>query len=201
MKQACLLACGLLGLGTLAACTPVANPLDDYEQLNPVTIQQPPASAEGGSLPAEQVDRGRYMVGLLGCGSCHSDGALIGEPVPGRLLAGSSTGIAYSNPLAVSNPGVVYPANLTPDPETGIGDWTQDAIVTMLRAGTDSHGGQTLPVMPWPAYAALTDEDAYAIAAYLQSLPPVRHQVPANVAPGQRARAPYVHFGVYRSRR
>ena len=53
--------------------------------------------------------------------------------------------------------------------------------------------------MPWPAYAQLSDEDINAIVAYLRSLPPVRHQVPANVPPGNEASAPYVHFGVYQS--
>jgi hypothetical protein len=56
-------------------------------------------------------------------------------------------------------------------------------------------------VMPWPAYRKLTTEDALAITAFLRSLPAVRHQVPANVEPGNKARAPYVHFGVYRSKR
>ena len=117
-----------------------------------------------------------------------------------RQLAGSRTGIAYTSPFVDSNPGVVYAPNLTPDMETGLGSWTMDRLVDMIRLGTSSHGGTSLPVMPWPAFAGVTDEDAFAIAAYLKSLPPVRHQVPANVSPGQRASAPFVHFGVYQSR-
>lgn len=187
----------------LAACSAGGgnNPLADYEQLEPATILQAPAADAGAGFDPLQVEKGRYLVGLLGCGSCHTDGALVGTPVTGRLLAGSDTGIAYSNPLEVDNPGVVYPSNLTPDEDTGIGSWSLDQIVTMIRAGTDNHGVRTIPVMPWPAYANITGEDATAIAMYLKSLPPVRHQVPVNVRPGQRARAPFVHFGVYRSRR
>jgi len=83
---------------------------------------------------------------------------------------------------------------------TGIGSWSVAEIVAMIRTGVDKHSGQTLPVMPWPSYAQIEEADATAIAAYLLSLPAVPHAVPANVRPGQRARAPYVHFGVYRSR-
>ena len=188
-----------LSVSVLAACAAGYNPLDDYEQLEPATILEAP-DATAGSYPAEAVDRGRYLVALLGCGSCHTDGALVGEPDNSRLLAGSGVGIAYSNPLAQPNPGVVYPSNLTPDMATGIGSWSLEQIMLMVQSGTDNHGSQTLPVMPWPAYANITDEDAGAIAMYLKSLAPVRHQVPANVRPGQRAGAPFVHFGVYRSR-
>lgn len=191
----------VLVLGSaLTACSTAYNPLDEYEELNAVTMQDSPAAAAHPSFAAEDVARGRYLVNLLGCGSCHSNGALIGAPVPGQLLAGSDTGIAWSNPLAERNPGVVYPANLTPDVDTGIGGWSVEELVRMIRTGVDRHSGQTLPVMPWPAYANIEPADATAIAAYLLSLPPVHHRVPVNVRPGQRAAAPFVHFGVYRSR-
>ena len=95
---------------------------------------------------------------------------------------------------------MVYPSNLTPDRETGIGAWTSDDIVNIIRRGVDPSGRRHLSVMPWPAYGKLTDEDAYAIAAYLKALPPVGHEVPANVRPGQAAKYPFVHFGVYQSR-
>lgn len=144
--------------------------------------------------------RGRYMVGLLGCGSCHTDGALVGNVNPERHLAGSSVGIAYTSPFVDSRPGIVYPPNLTPDMETGLGSWTVNRLVQMIRVGTTNHSSRSLPVMPWPAFAGITEEDAFAIAAYLKSLPPVRHEVPANVSRGQAASAPYVHFGVYQSK-
>ncbi|MCP5348222.1 MAG: cytochrome C [Pseudomonadales bacterium] len=183
----------------LAGCTSYYNPLDDYEQLEPATILAAPDAAPG-SYPAESVARGRYLVSLLGCGSCHTDGALVGAPVPGHELAGSSVGIAYSNPMATSRPGVLYASNLTPDPATGIGDRSLEDLVRMIRLGIDQHGGETIPVMPWPAYANILEADAQAIAMYLKSLPAVRHEVPANVRPGQRATAPFVYFGVYQSR-
>lgn len=188
-----------IGLLTLLSCSSGYNPLDDYRQLEPATILATPAPAADADYPATQIVQGKYLVGLLGCSSCHTDGALVGAPVPGRELAGSNTGIAYSNPLAQSRPGILYPSNLTPDNATGIGEWTLDELIRMLRLGVNEHGSQTIPVMPWPAYANIELEDARSIAIYLKSLPPVNHQVPANVRPGQRSRAPFVHFGVYQS--
>ncbi len=191
----------LLGLVTACASGPETyNPLDDYEQVNPATMLESPESVANTEFTAEQRERGKYMVTLLGCGSCHTNGALVGAPRSDQLLAGSDWGIAYNNPLQVRNPGVVYPGNLTPDPETGIGDWSVAQIVAMLRNGMDNHGDQTLPVMPWPAYHEIVEDDALAIAAYLKSLPSVSHQVPDNVPTGRRARSPFVHFGVYQSR-
>lgn len=141
-----------------------------------------------------QVQRGEYLVGLLSCGSCHTDGQLINQPVEGHQLAGSSVGIAYSSDEL---PGVVYPANLTSDKTTGLGTWSAAEIRRNLQSGIDKHGRQQLPIMPWPGYKYLTDADANAITAYLMSLPPVSHEVPKAVAPGTLSTAPYVRFGVY----
>lgn len=183
----------------LACCADTPSPIQDYKQVQPEAVPEAP-SAPASSYPAGQVERGRYLTDLLGCGGCHTDGALIGEPDAARLLAGSQVGIAKSNPMVESYPGVVYPANITPDRETGIGDWALEEIVGMLQSGIDIHDRQTLPVMPWLTYSRLSPEDATSIAMYLKSLPSVKHQVPANVVPGQRATAPFVHFGIYRSR-
>jgi mono/diheme cytochrome c family protein len=172
--------------------------LAGYEQVAPTAVPEAPDPAES-AYPADQVEHGRYLVDLLGCGNCHTDGALIGEPDAARLLAGSAVGIAWSNPMEVRNPGVVYPPNLTPHRATGIGDWSVWQIVAMLQSGVDSHGNRPLPVMPRAAYSKLSTEDATAVAMYLKSLPAIEHAVPDNVRPGRRARAPFVHFGVYRS--
>jgi hypothetical protein len=183
----------------LTNCESGYNPLDDYEQLDPATIFATPDPLPSTTYSIEQLSRGKYLVGLLGCGSCHSDGALVGNPVEGRLLAGSQTGIAFTSPFVDKNPGVVYPPNLTPDMETGLGTWSINQLVQMVRMGTTDHSARSIPVMPWPAFSNITSPDALAIAAYLKSLAPVRHQVPRNVAPGQKASAEFIHFGVYQS--
>ena len=187
----------------VSACTTTYNPLDEMKEITPATMVNPPSTGLNIDIPysPEQITRGEYLVGLLGCSSCHTDGALVGTPNYQRHLAGSNTGIAYSNPLKQKNPGVVYPPNLTPDTQTGIGSISDVAIIQQIRMGLDPSGGHTLPVMPWPAYSHLTDDDVDSIVAYLRSLQAVRHQVPRNVSPGQRATAPYVHFGVYQSLR
>lgn len=183
----------------LSSCANTFNPLDEFTLLERPTILETPDPDPTMIFPEEIVSNGQYLVGLLGCGSCHTNGALIGVPESNQLLAGSDIGIAYSNPLAIRNPGIVYPGNLTPDMETGIGSWSIEQIVTMVQSGLDNHNSQTIPVMPWPSYADITNDDAYSIAVYLKSLTPVRHLVPENVSPGQRATAPFVHFGVYQS--
>ena len=189
----------LLVTGVLSACSNTYNPLKEYDEVKLATQQTMPEAAASQYDP-ELVDRGKYLTGLLGCGSCHTNGALIGVPDNTQLLAGSDVGIAYSNPMAESNPGIVYAGNLTPDVETGIGNWEISQIISMLQQGINNHNQQSIPVMPWPSYAKIRQDDAEAIAVYLKSLPPVKHQVPENVLPGNRARAPYVHFGVYQSR-
>jgi mono/diheme cytochrome c family protein len=151
------------------------------------------------ALPLHAADRdalarGQYLVELLSCAACHTDGQLINDPKADRYLAGSSIGIAYSNH---DMPGVVFPSNLTPHKKTGIGRWSLEEVARNIQYGIDRHGRQQLPVMPWPGYAHMAIDDARAIATYLMSLPPVKHKVPANVAPNERSTAPYVRYGVY----
>ena len=182
----------------LTACE-TYNPLEEFEPREPARLQELRTVAAG--YPVEQVEHGRYLVTLLACGTCHTDGALVGSPDPARQFAGSRIGIAYSNPFENRNPGILYPANITPDVQTGIGAWSDESLNQLLRTGIDAGGKRHLPVMPWPEYAKLSDEDADAIVAFLRSLEPIRHSVPSNVPPGTPATAPYVHFGVYQSKR
>lgn len=193
-------------LGLTAVCFALAaapagaqDPLLDYKPVEQAPILDSPEAGES-SYSGTDVERGRYLVDLLGCSGCHTDGALSGNPDPDRVLAGSAVGIAISNPMQMRKPGVVFPSNLTPDPETGLGNWGLEEIVMLLTSGVDNHGEQTLPVMPWLTYARLTQDDATAIGKYLQSIPAVRHQVPDNVRPGKSTKEPFVHFGVYQSR-
>ena len=187
----------------LVACQSqtVYDPLSEFEQVPAVTQ---PASPEPDQIADDDtrrvVDRGRYLVELLGCGSCHTDGALLGDPRSDRLLAGSTVGIAYTNPLEYDDPGVVFAPNLTPDNETGLGLWSEAQIIGAVREGQGRHGRRRILVMPWQAYTSIRYDDAFAIAKYLQYLSPVSHQVPAEVAPGRPTANSYVHFGVYQRR-
>jgi mono/diheme cytochrome c family protein len=153
-----------------------------------------PLSAAARETSAQ---RGEYLVSLLGCGRCHTEGYLIGNGPSGPHLAGSRIGIAYAGADDEIRPGLVFAPNLTPDRETGIGTWTRRDITRALTTGVGTDGHQRLPVMPWPNYGALTDRDLTAIADYLQSIPAVRRSIPATTAPGDPVQHPYVRFGIF----
>jgi hypothetical protein len=82
--------------------------------------------------------------------------------------------------------GVFHGPNLTPDKETGLGNWSKAQIVTALQKGTRPDGRVLAPIMPWKAFAKLTKSDANAIAAYLKSLKPVSNKVPGPFGPNEK---------------
>jgi hypothetical protein len=82
--------------------------------------------------------------------------------------------------------GVSFGTNLTPDKETGIGEWTEEAFMQAMRTGKHQgqpNGRDILPPMPWQSIAQMTDEDLKMVWAYLRSIPPVKNQVPLPVPP------------------
>lgn len=150
-----------------------------------ITSCSKPASQETTAAPEDSIARGRYLVEVVGCNDCHTPGYLFGAPDTTRMLSGSEVG--WQTPL-----GTAYARNLTPD-STGLGAWTSDQIVTAIRTGQRPNGDHILmPPMPWPDLAHLTDKDAYAIAAYLKSIPAVSHKVPDIVPPGKKAMTPVI---------
>ena len=137
-------------------------------------------SVAGPATADEKLDRGKYLVDFGGCFDCHTPGYFFGKPDMAKFLAGSEVG------FEIPGMGVFYPPNLTSDPETGLGDWTQEQIVTALQTGVRPDGRELAPIMPWQSFAKLTKEDAQAIAAYLKSLPPVKNKVPGPFGPGEK---------------
>ena len=146
------------------------------------------ARSDGSSTVA----RGEYLVKIMDCTGCHTPGALIGKPDFSRFLAGADVG------FRVPTVGVIYAPNLTPDPEAGLGRWTDAQIIRAVKHGERPDGRRLVPVMPWPSYSALTDADAAALVAYLRTLPPSRTPAPRNSAEGQRPPAPYLELVVPR---
>ena len=136
---------------------------------------------------SKRLARGEYLTTVMGCGDCHTPGAFYGAPDLKRRFAGSEVG--WKGPW-----GVDYAANLTPDDQTGLGKWSEKDIVTALRTGMAPGGVVIQPPMPWPNMTQLSDDDAYAIAAYLKSVPAVAHAVPGHVAPGQPVTGPVIEF-------
>ncbi len=132
------------------------------------------------------VERGKYLVTITGCNDCHTPGGLLGQPDPKRVLGGSDVG--FGDPAS----GVWVGGNLTPDKATGLGGWTSDQIVAALTRGETPKGRKLSEIMPWPALSHLTPDDAQAIVAYLQSLPPVNNAVPGPFTAGETPTTPYV---------
>jgi mono/diheme cytochrome c family protein len=132
------------------------------------------------------LERGKYLVGIMDCTGCHTTGALAGQPDPAKFLAGSDIG------FEIPGLGIFYPPNLTGDVDSGLGSWSAEDIVTLLRTGARPDGCEVAPIMPWRSYSTLTDADVQAVAAYLKSLPAVSHAAPQLVGPGEKASAPYM---------
>ena len=150
-----------------------------------------------------QVKRGALLTGIGGCADCHAplqmgaDGprrnlnkGLSGHPETLNLpappplnsewnWAGSATTTAFVGPWGIS-----YAANLTPDRDTGIGQWTEKDFVRAMRNGKHLGVGRPiLPPMPWQALAGLPDNDLRAIYAYLMAQPAVKNKVPEYLPP------------------
>jgi len=137
---------------------------------------QQDASNTAATPAMSAVERGRYLTVVTGCGDCHTPGTLYGSPDDTRILAGSE--IPWGGPW-----GVAFAANLTPDPETGLGQWTDEQIMTAIRTGARPDGRLLAQIMPWGNFSHFTNEDLAAIVAYLRSLPPIVHAEPAPVPP------------------
>jgi mono/diheme cytochrome c family protein len=153
---------------------------------------------------ADKVARGKYLVMTSGCHDCHTpfkmgpDGP---EPDMTRMLSGhpqdlemppapqlpegpwlivsAATNTAFSGPWGVS-----FTANLTPDADTGLGDWSFKNFKDTIRTGRHmGRGRPVLPPMPIPVYRNFTDRDLEAVYSYLRTIPPVKNRVPEPRAP------------------
>jgi mono/diheme cytochrome c family protein len=119
---------------------------------------------------AALLERGRYLVeGIAACGNCHTPKGPAGE-LPGMALAGG---------FVIDEPGLfrAVTPNITPDPETGIGRWTDAQIALAIREGVRPDGSLIGPPMPIELYRGIADQDLAAMVAYLRSVPPVRNVV------------------------
>src|ERR1700758_1624893 len=132
--------------------------LADYHGANPTGV---PASLAKASL----VERGAYLARAADCMACHTKPG-------GKDFAG---GLGFQLPF-----GTLYSTNITPDKETGIGNYSDADFLAAVHRGIRRDGARLYPAMPYTSYSYMTDEDVLAIKAYLFSLPPVHEQVPAN---------------------
>lgn len=128
-----------------------------------------PAAAQDAKLLA----RGAYLMnGIVACGNCHAQRDEKGRVLTGRGLSG---GFVFDE-----EPFKAYAPNITPDPDTGIGKWSEAQIVRAIREGIRPDGSLIGPPMPIEFYHHMADDDARALAAYLKAQPPVRNVVPRS---------------------
>jgi mono/diheme cytochrome c family protein len=132
--------------------------LADYKAASPSGV---PASLAKASI----VERGAYLARAADCMACHTRPG-------GKDFAG---GLGFKLPF-----GTLYATNITPDKETGIGNYSDADFLAAVRRGIRHDGVRLYPAMPYTSYSYMTDDDALAIKAYLFSLPPVREPTPAN---------------------
>lgn len=131
----------------------------------PVSRSAPQAMAAGDEPEAS----GEYAMRLADCAACHT--AEGGEPFAG--------GRAIESPV-----GTIHSPNITPDPDTGIGDWTLAEFRSALVDGLDNDGRHLYPAMPYANYRGLTEADVVKLYTYFtEELEPVRSDVAANDLP------------------
>lgn len=124
----------------------------------------------------ERITRGRYLFeNLADCDGCHSPRDWNRFPGP-VIEAERASGFEF--PAELGLPGRVISANLSSDPETGLGAWTDGEILRALREGVSRDGRALFNFMPFEHYAHMSDEDAYALIAYMRTIPPVRKAQP-----------------------
>lgn len=120
-----------------------------------------------------RIERGRYLMeSVVACGNCHTPQGPNG-PLPGKTLAGGL--------LVDDKAFTAYAPNITSDPETGVGKWTDAQLIAAIREGRRPDGSLIGPPMPIGLYRSMSDNDVAALVAYLRSAAPVKNVVPKSV--------------------
>jgi mono/diheme cytochrome c family protein len=119
--------------------------------------------------------RGQYLVENLGCFDCHGEHDWKKHDAP---MVPGTRGAGYAEFPMAGLPGRVVPPNITPDPETGAGNWTDDQLARAIREGIGHDGRALFPFMPYPDMAAMSDEDLASVIVYIRSIPPVHKALP-----------------------
>lgn len=117
---------------------------------------------------ADLIARGEVLAGAGDCAVCHN----------------SRGGAPFAGGLGLRTPfGIIYSTNITPDPETGIGRWSQQAFTRAMREGVSRDGSHLFPAFPYDHFTRISDEDIKALYAYLMTRPAVRSVAPTNTIP------------------
>ena len=134
-----------------------------------------PVTSRQFEVTPQRLERGRYIFNSAsGCVDCHSEHDLSQKDHP---VAANMQGAGEIMPFS-DLPGLVVASNLTPDPQTGAGTWTDDQLARAIREGIGHDGRALFPFMPYPDMAHMSDEDLASVIVYLRSIPPIRKALP-----------------------
>ncbi|MCW5770220.1 MAG: cytochrome c [Rhodospirillaceae bacterium] len=128
------------------------------------------ATLASGAAPCaaysySEVQRGKYLIDAGDCVACHT----------------RDKGVPFAGGRPIATPfGIIYSANITPDPETGIGQWSETDFYNAMHFGRRPTGQHLYPAFPYPYFTRMPRDDVRAIRAYLQTLKPVRSKPPEN---------------------
>ncbi len=164
--------------------------------------------SQGAEKNESEIEKGEKLVTEYGCIACHTpkiETAIGLVPDPNKLLSGHSetdkelpnipkgiigdelwAGVYSKSLTAWAGPwGISFAANLTPDKETGIGNWSKQNFISTIRLGihTTSLARELAPAMPWRHISTLSDDELGTIYSYLMSLKPVKNKVPEHIDP------------------
>lgn len=131
-------------------------------------------NADGGPSGKDQatVDQGKASVVSRKCVDCHT-----------AAMSGQTAPLAYPQDPTVE----LYPPNLTPDPDYGVVNWTDDQLALAIRTGVDQDGLELCPQMKH--FSTMNDYETYSIIKYLRQLPPVHQRILRSVCPPLKTKA------------
>jgi len=168
----------LLLLAIVIAITPIYFVACNNEPKKTTEATETPKTNEDSLKKV--VERGEYLANHVAlCMDCHSKrdwNKYSGPVVPGTEGMG---GEMFDQKM-VGLPGVIFARNITPDTETGIGNWTDNDIIRAFTQGLSKRGDTLFPLMPYPEYNQMAKEDILSIVAYLRTLKPIKNVVPAR---------------------
>ena len=139
-----------------------------------------PVSSEKFEATDARLARGKYLAeGPAACFHCHTEHDFTDPEYP---IVQAKKGAGWVMPVPELN--YIASRNITPDVETGIGTWSDDEIARAIREGVRKDGSALFPIMPYPFFATMDDEDVKSIVVYLRTLPAVKNVVPTRQLPG-----------------
>jgi mono/diheme cytochrome c family protein len=133
-----------------------------------------PLTSRKFEVTPQRLERGRYIFNALsGCVDCHSPHDLGSPDHPVKMdMQGAGEVMPFDD-----LPGRVVAPNLTPDPQTGAGTWTDDELARAIREGIGNDGRTLFPMMPYGHYRTMSDDDLASLVVYIRSLPAVRNEL------------------------